>query len=400
MQLTIKVKLILVTLLIIDIENRRRLLSEVELETAILWQSLTDAGLTQQAQSIEEARSAYDLARANLEQVEDRYTGRRLETLQLIMSASTILLLVLVMTVMAINLTRPLQKTRDSFREPATSTGDLSRTIAVRSKDEVGELVAWFNQFIGKLRDLLVKVAGLVGKNHRLGERISLVSQSASTIVSNVVESVTRSRTEMARLDSEIERVTDSIDGMNESVQTLSLQVEEQGSAIQESTASIEAAHAGDAGRGFSVVAEEIRKLSDNTRNNADMIGKTLRTTTDKIQSATTVGQESEVALSTINQEVQEFSQTVQDRTSQIRTGIEVISESSRTMQQVSMQSLEITNRLADQGRRMNQVSTSMRAARTWISESTGPRRCLWVSRRWMRDTRNCSTRSTPSSVP
>ncbi|MFW6356176.1 MAG: methyl-accepting chemotaxis protein, partial [Spirochaetota bacterium] len=379
---------------------RRRLLSEVELETAILWQSLTDAGLTQQAESIEEARSAYNLARANLEQVEDRYTGRRLETLQLIMSASTILLLVLVMTVMAINLTRPLQKTRDSFREPATSTGDLSRTIAVRSKDEVGELVAWFNQFIGKLRDLLVKVAGLVGKNHRLGERISLVSQSASTIVSNVVESVTRSRTEMARLDSEIERVTDSIDGMNESVQTLSLQVEEQGSAIQESTASIEAAHAGDAGRGFSVVAEEIRKLSDNTRNNADMIGKTLRTTTDKIQSATTVGQESEVALSTINQEVQEFSQTVQDRTSQIRTGIEVISESSRTMQQVSMQSLEITNRLADQGRRMNQVSTSMRAARTWISESTGPRRCLWVSRRWMRDTRNCSTRSTPSSVP
>ncbi|MFW5880136.1 MAG: methyl-accepting chemotaxis protein [Spirochaetota bacterium] len=400
MQLTIKVKLILVTLLIIDIENRRRFLSEVELETAILWQSLTDAGLTQQAESIEEARSAYNLARANLEQVEDRYTGRRLETLQLIMSASTILLLVLVMTVMAINLTRPLQKTRDSFREPATSTGDLSRTIAVRSKDEVGELVAWFNQFIGKLRDLLVKVAGLVGKNHRLGERISLVSQSASTIVSNVVESVTRSRTEMARLDSEIERVTDSIDGMNESVQTLSLQVEEQGSAIQESTASIEAAHAGDAGRGFSVVAEEIRKLSDNTRNNADMIGKTLRTTTDKIQSATTVGQESEVALSTINQEVQEFSQTVQDRTSQIRTGIEVISESSRTMQQVSMQSLEITNRLADQGRRMNQVSTSMRAARTWISESTGPRRCLWVSRRWMRDTRNCSTRSTPSSVP
>lgn len=400
MQLTIKVKLILVTLLIIDIENRRRFLSEVELETAILWQSLTDAGLTQQAESIEEARSAYNLARANLEQVEDRYTGRRLETLQLIMSASTILLLVLVMTVMAINLTRPLQKTRDSFREPATSTGDLSRTIAVRSKDEVGELVAWFNQFIGKLRDLLVKVAGLVGKNHRLGERISLVSQSASTIVSNVVESVTRSRTEMARLDSEIERVTDSIDGMNESVQTLSLQVEEQGSAIQESTASIEAAHAGDAGRGFSVVAEEIRKLSDNTRNNADMIGKTLRTTTDKIQSATTVGQESEVALSTINQEVQEFSQTVQDRTSQIRTGIEVISESSRTMQQVSMQSLEITNRLFDQGRRMNQVSISMRAERTWISESTGPRRCLWVSRRWMRDTRNCSTRSTSSSVP
>jgi methyl-accepting chemotaxis protein len=299
---------------LLDIEGRRSLLGKVELETARLWQSLTDASLTQNAESIEEAISAYELARADLEAIEERFeshfasalesifsgidrfleTGLSMveaygiskpegdlvllsfntqadwvlrtlnnlrsdldsvhqstqesflaqrasyETLLVIMSIVTILLLILAMTVITINLVRPIAATRDSFEELATTSGDLSRTIAVRSRDEVGQLVTWFNLFIGKLRSLLIRVTELVGKNHRLGEKISIVSHKASTIVAGVVDDVTETKSEMSRLGTEIDRITESIGEIRESVQSLSGQVDEQAGAIQESTASIE----------------------------------------------------------------------------------------------------------------------------------------------------------------
>ena len=173
---------------------------------------------------------------------EERFLAqqRNFETVQLILSISTIALLILVMSMFAINLTRPIIATRNSFKELATSAGDLSRTITVRSKDEVGQLVGWINQFIGKLRGILINVTELVDKNHKLGERISNASHNAATIVSGVVESLSDTRTEMSRLDSEIEKITDSIEDMKGSVKNLSAQVEAQSSAIQESSASIE----------------------------------------------------------------------------------------------------------------------------------------------------------------
>lgn len=64
--------------------------------------------------------------------------------------------------------------------------------------------------------------------------------------------------------------------------------------------ASIEAAHAGDAGKGFAIVAEEIRRLSENTNKNAKDIGEVVNTIVEKIAESVQLAEKAGIGLDMI----------------------------------------------------------------------------------------------------
>lgn len=87
-------------------------------------------------------------------------------------------------------------------------------------------------------------------------------------------------------IEDQVEKLRQSSEGIAAFVNTVDTIASQTG--LLAMNASIEAAHAGTLGKGFSVIAQEIRKLSEETTKNAALISETLKTNTEIVTSTTT----------------------------------------------------------------------------------------------------------------
>jgi methyl-accepting chemotaxis protein len=106
-----------------------------------------------------------------------------------------------------------------------------------------------------------------------------------------------------------IEEISKSMDGIAQAIKIISTIAAN--TNLLSMNAAIEAAHAGEAGRGFAVVAGEIRKLSENTRENSVNISRTLKSIIDGIAVTSKQSGDTGGRINTMAKEISSFAATI-----------------------------------------------------------------------------------------
>jgi methyl-accepting chemotaxis protein len=218
----------------------------------------------------------------------------------------------------------PLHLLAVRLQDIAEGEGDLTHRIAVNGKDEIDEVGIWFNVFIGRMEDIVRRVAehastlgaaalelahtasetaAQAAQQQEQASRISTTMNEMSSAVQEISQTTqnaavdARKAEESAHAGGQTVRTTvQTIGDLLTSNQQTSSRIEELGrssvaigkiiNVINEIAgqtnllalnAAIEAARAGEHGRGFAVVAGEVRRLAERTSEATKEIDQTVR---------------------------------------------------------------------------------------------------------------------------
>jgi len=269
---------------------------------------------------------------------------------------------------------KAMREMTDRINELAGGGGDLTRKLEVSSKDELGQLAEAVNRFIDSLRGLLAHIIDLgqqfsqqasqlneaSERNHQLAAgamsetdmlATSITQMSAS--VQEVAQNASGAATQAQQANEESQKGQNVVLATKSSIHSLSDEVQRSAEAIErlkqdagnidavvnvirgiaEQTnllalnAAIEAARAGEQGRGFAVVADEVRALASRTQ-----------TSTEEIQEMIGALQQSAGnAFETMQQGRQSTEQAV-EQSHEARTSLEAINSAIALMTDMNTQ--------------------------------------------------------------
>ncbi|HBC3532655.1 TPA: methyl-accepting chemotaxis protein [Vibrio vulnificus] len=269
---------------------------------------------------------------------------------------------------------RPLLKLKKAVLGLSKGSGDLTARLTVEGSDDLAQISEGFNRFVQSLQGMMLQVSeasqnissNIVQLNQTAVENekvlithsaetdqvvtaITEMSESARSVAENVIQSnritegaskeakqsleiVNNAVSTVSALVNDVEEMSDRIVSMNQDANKISEVLNVIGEISEQTNllalnAAIEAARAGEQGRGFAVVADEVRALAARTQNSTTEISEMLSKLLD--------GTSSVVASM---ERTKQQCQSTASKTSEVSNSLNLMSGSVRDIDDVSTQ--------------------------------------------------------------
>jgi len=142
--------------------------------------------------------------------------------------------------------TKPIVKVADTLQDISEGEGDLTRTIAVSSNDEIGDLAKYFNQTLDKIKKLIIVIKNEATKLNNISSDLSSnMTETAAAIneitanIQNIKGRVINQSASVTETNATMEQVVTNINKLNGHVENQSRDLSQASSAIEEMVANI-----------------------------------------------------------------------------------------------------------------------------------------------------------------
>ena len=321
----------------------------------------------------------------------------------------------------------PIKMVVGALKDISQGEGDLTRRIDIDTKDEIGELAKWFNAFIARLNNIIVDIGSnsetvtassgeLLSISEQMAEdtedlsgrsgsvataaeemsssmnSVAAASEQASTNLGMVTDAAGQMKLTLGEIASNCEKARGVTQNASHKVKTASQRVVLLGASardinkvtevitdIAEQTnllalnATIEAARAGEAGKGFAVVASEIKGLASKTAEATldikDKIKGIQNSTEDTVKDVDQIMEvifkvtEIVAAIAAAIEEQSASATEVAQNIEQASTGIGDVNES-------VAQSSQVSSEIASDISKMNSVTVDMTSRSNQMKKS------------------------------
>jgi methyl-accepting chemotaxis protein len=169
-----------------------------------------------------------------------------MQTFTLIIVAIAIVLSVVIVYFAIDSTTKPIVKVAETLKDISEGEGDLTKSIAVNSKDEVGDLAHYFNNTLEKIRNLVLLIKRQAGVLQDIGNQLSSnMTETAAAIneitanIQSIKARVINQSASVTQTNATMEQVIGNIDKLNTHVDNQSKNISQASSAIEEMVANI-----------------------------------------------------------------------------------------------------------------------------------------------------------------